>query len=181
MRKVEKQMAEAWWACMPMTCGNSRIRVHHDGTVIATLHDNVIARRDPDGERWYSMAGWNTMTTKSRLNALLPYYARIFTHKGETLLDLSTRIIPMLLRDFIMVPNVADLRPLVRDPLDRLTLALLAKQERKRNVYGSHGAFHVRCAKKIAERDDSVRFQLDDHGLDHGTRCMHCYNLLGGL
>lgn len=43
-------------------CGTGWMRVY--------LHGNLICRQKPDGKRLFSIAGWNTPTTRSRLNAL---------------------------------------------------------------------------------------------------------------
>ena len=101
MRKVEAQMvmavrdaingSEKGWRC-----GNTSVRVEHEGihgkayyrrSVVVELHGNEIARfdsalnytRDCRGLR-ITDAGWQTATTKSRLNALLACF-----YKGQSI------------------------------------------------------------------------------------------------
>lgn len=92
MRKIEQDMISAVQACLDGSertwrSGNTEVSTHHHGvagepgyerTVVVRLHDNVIAEfdsalngaRDCRGLKLRD-AGWQTNTTKSRLNALL--------------------------------------------------------------------------------------------------------------
>lgn len=54
-----------------------------DGVVNVALHGNVIARRE-GAYRYCTLAGWDTVTTRSRLNALGAHVRRV---KGRTCLD----------------------------------------------------------------------------------------------
>ena len=92
MRKIEVGMIDAVQACLDGSertwrWGNTEVTTHHHGvagepgyerTVVVRLHDNVIAEFDSalngdHGCRGMKLrdAGWQTATTKSRLNALL--------------------------------------------------------------------------------------------------------------
>ena len=92
MRKIEREMIAAVEACLDGSertwrSGNTEVTTHHHGvagepgyerTVVVRLHDNVIAEFDSAlngarGCRGLKLrdAGWQTNTTKSRLNALL--------------------------------------------------------------------------------------------------------------
>ena len=92
MRKIEQEMINAVQACLDGSertwrSGNTEVTTEHNGVagtpgyernVVVRLHDNVIAIFDSalNGARdcrglWLSDAGWQTNTTKSRLNALL--------------------------------------------------------------------------------------------------------------
>ena len=92
MRKIELGMIDAVQACLDGSertwrSGNTEVTTHHHGvagepgyerTVVVRLHDNVIAEFDSalngdHGCRGLKLrdAGWQTATTKSRLNALL--------------------------------------------------------------------------------------------------------------
>jgi hypothetical protein len=83
MRVIEKQMIEAVKAGKNWLNGNTR--VHHDPVVGGCevevyLHGNLIAKRffrgeDKPGEWKITLAGWNTPTTRSRLNALIQEFA----------------------------------------------------------------------------------------------------------
>jgi hypothetical protein len=64
MRKITEQITRAFLAREKRTQGNT----HTDGTVLY-LHGNAIARHTEDGLE-VTNAGWFTVTTKERLNAL---------------------------------------------------------------------------------------------------------------
>lgn len=66
MRKVEAEVIGAFLAGRARRVGNTST----DGRTLK-LHGNEIARRDCHGRLEVSMAGWSTVTTRSRLNALL--------------------------------------------------------------------------------------------------------------
>lgn len=68
MRKIEKAMCDAINARMNWSCGNTRVDVFND-EVSVILHGNCIFRI-VDGVKYFSLAGWNTTTTRSRLHAL---------------------------------------------------------------------------------------------------------------
>lgn len=72
MRTIEKNMITA---INTLECGqewqqgNTRVVHRWDGVICVYLHGNNIAVFD--GKKWlYSLCGWNTPTTRSRLNAL---------------------------------------------------------------------------------------------------------------
>jgi hypothetical protein len=65
MRKVSKKIAEAFKARQSASLDNSRT----DGQAFY-LHGNKIAEWRGD-ELWISTAGWDTSTTRERLNAIL--------------------------------------------------------------------------------------------------------------
>lgn len=78
MRKIEEQMVAAIKARKNFKSGNTKVtmtRSEHLGTCTAMvyLHANLIAKISfgPDNVvAQFTMAGWNTNTTRSRLNAL---------------------------------------------------------------------------------------------------------------
>ena len=106
MRKVEAQMVMAVRSAVngnekTWRSGNTSVRVEHDGIhgtpgyqrdVVVELHGNEIARFDSGlshqscrGLR-ITDAGWQTATTKSRLNALLQCFAEgscLYQKKGQ--------------------------------------------------------------------------------------------------
>ena len=93
MRKIEEAMNRAINTGRNATIGNTTV-IHADDTHMeVALHGNRIAQRvHMNGTtKWYiSLAGWNTSTTKSRLNAILreqlgPRYS-IYTKRGTVLL-----------------------------------------------------------------------------------------------
>lgn len=69
MRQIEKQMLEAVKNGSSMSVGNTRV-VWKDGYCDVLLHGNHIARIFTDGRGEFTLAGWDTPTTRSRLNAL---------------------------------------------------------------------------------------------------------------
>ena len=78
MRKIEKKMVAAIKARKNFKSGNTEVtmtRNEYLGTCTAMvyLHDNLIAKISFGPENvvaQFTMAGWNTNTTRSRLNAL---------------------------------------------------------------------------------------------------------------
>jgi hypothetical protein len=96
MRKIESQIIAA-------IKGNKNLKVSNSEVISCTnssdvyLHGNLIARI---GETWIELfdGGWQTRTTKSRLNALLSAFGmdgeRIFQKKGEWFLNYEGAPIP---------------------------------------------------------------------------------------
>lgn len=94
MRKVEARMIQAIRDLIGkadhdgtyLTCGNTTVSQHHHGIphtpgyqriISVRLHGNEIAAIRPGEDTlWVSDCGWQTVTTKSRLNALID----AFTH-----------------------------------------------------------------------------------------------------
>lgn len=69
MRTIEKNMNAAISAGRNWAAGNTSVTFVNN-EVQVRLHGNLIAVRDAAGVWRYSLAGWNTTTTRSRLNAL---------------------------------------------------------------------------------------------------------------
>jgi hypothetical protein len=65
MRKVTQQIKQAFERRESKTIGNTRT----DGNTV-WLHGNAIVKRDPDGLVRWSLAGWNTPTTRERVNGI---------------------------------------------------------------------------------------------------------------
>lgn len=84
MRKIETQLLAAIKAGKPFSGGNTKY-YPISGTV--TLHGNLIAKRE--GDVWkYTLAGWNTATTRSRVNAMmreLRGHSGVCTRLGQAL------------------------------------------------------------------------------------------------
>ena len=72
MRKIERQMQDAirnrveYW-----NSGNTAVETDNEGNQFVTLHGNLIAQISNFGDIKLSSCGWQTNTTKSRLNAIL--------------------------------------------------------------------------------------------------------------
>ena len=69
MRKIESQMNRAVRSGTDFTQANTSVH-HHEGVAIVRLHGNKIAEVGDDFITLFD-GGWQTTTTKSRLNALL--------------------------------------------------------------------------------------------------------------
>ena len=85
MRKIEALMIAAVNAGRDWHSGNTSVDVTDHGIVVR-LHGHVIARLDREAQvLWVTDAGWQTTTTKSRLNALLQGVAggRASVHQSD--------------------------------------------------------------------------------------------------
>ena len=65
MRKVTEQIKKAFEEGRSLKVGNTET----DGQTV-WLHGNAIVKRDPDGLVRWSLAGWNTPTTRERVNGI---------------------------------------------------------------------------------------------------------------
>ena len=70
MRKIEKQMNSAIVDGRNWSKDNTRVEVAKDGTFVY-LHGHNIATISNEGDIRLSSSGWETFTTKTRLNAIL--------------------------------------------------------------------------------------------------------------
>lgn len=69
MRKITQQSVKNFIDGVPFK--RSNMEVSREGTIYyLKLHGNKIAARLEDGRMWISNAGWDTPTTKERLNGL---------------------------------------------------------------------------------------------------------------
>lgn len=80
MRKVTATVVGAFLQRRPAKMGNTRT----DGDTLY-LHENAIARWAAPGELRVTLAGWDTPTTRNRLNAL-PNVS-VYRVKGKTHLN----------------------------------------------------------------------------------------------
>tara|TARA_B110000483_G_C17976247_1_gene457885 strand:+ start:362 stop:670 length:309 start_codon:yes stop_codon:yes gene_type:complete len=65
MRQVTQQIKQAFNQGTSLKVGNTRT----DGQTV-WLHGNAIVKRDADGLVKWSLAGWNTPTTRERVNGI---------------------------------------------------------------------------------------------------------------
>lgn len=70
MRVVEHKMCKAVKSFRKMRCGNTEVKILDGYRAIVYLHGNAIAEYTSEG-LYIQDCGWQTSTTKSRLNALL--------------------------------------------------------------------------------------------------------------
>lgn len=80
MRKITKEIVAAFMNREEKTIGNSQTI----GEVLY-LHDNAIACHEPDGTISITTAGWNTPTTRERLNGLPG--VRVNVRRGQLYLN----------------------------------------------------------------------------------------------
>ena len=96
MRKIEKLMNDAITASKDWKLDNTEV-VTVDGVSEVYLHNNLIAKI---GDTWMQLfdGGWQSNTTKSRLNALLQVHGcdgeYIFQKKGEWFINYNGATLP---------------------------------------------------------------------------------------
>lgn len=71
MRKIEKEMQNALRNKVNWSKSNTTVFNDNEGNQFVTLHGNLIATISNFGDIKLSSCGWQTTTTKSRLNAIL--------------------------------------------------------------------------------------------------------------
>lgn len=80
MRKVTEKIKQAFEQGKSLKIDNTET----DGQTV-WLHGNAIVKRDPDGLVRWSLAGWNTPTTRERVNGIAN--ANVFQFKFEPVLN----------------------------------------------------------------------------------------------
>ncbi|NDG51969.1 MAG: hypothetical protein EBY39_02935 [Flavobacteriia bacterium] len=80
MRKVTQRIKQAFEQGKSLKVGNTET----DGKTV-WLHGNAIVKRDSDGLVRWSLAGWNTPTTRERVNGITN--AGVFQFKFEPVLN----------------------------------------------------------------------------------------------
>ena len=86
MRKIETEMQTAIANRKNWSKSNTSVSVNDEGPTFVTLHGNLIAQISNNGDMKLSSCGWQTVTTKSRLNAILDCFfhnVRIFQKQFE--------------------------------------------------------------------------------------------------
>ena len=74
MRKIESQMLDAIRTGKSWECSNTRVYVNPSGTIDVHLFTNLICIIVPDESLTVWHRGWDTATTKSRLDVILNAY-----------------------------------------------------------------------------------------------------------
>ena len=74
MRKIESEMQAAIVERRNWSKSNTSVSVDSLGNTFVTLHGNLIATISNNGDMKLSSCGWQTVTTKSRLNAILDVF-----------------------------------------------------------------------------------------------------------
>jgi len=106
MRKITQKTAEAFLNRRPIKLGNTSVKVGHlayqDKTSPVNestlyLHGNEIANFNFIGRGlWFTLAGWNTPTTRERLNGLFQTFnltCKIRQIKGEAYIQTPTELV----------------------------------------------------------------------------------------
>lgn len=71
MKKIERAMCEALENRTPWAGGNTTLTIDEEtGLATVRLHGHKIFAKTRGGKSWFRIAGWNTVTTRSRLRAL---------------------------------------------------------------------------------------------------------------
>lgn len=87
MRLITKDMANAFYAGRKFNRDNTMV-TFEKGVSKAYLHGNLIATYcRQDGMLEVTLAGWNTVTTRERVNGLLPARYGITTKLGQAWLS----------------------------------------------------------------------------------------------
>lgn len=128
MRKIEQQIIQAIKNNQDLKVANSQV-INYTNSSDVFLHGNLIARI---GETWMELfdCGYQTNTTKSRLNALLQAFGMdgeyIFQRKGQWFLNYQGGPIPffngMRLNWFFTLKhwNIMNRQELIESYVDRL-------------------------------------------------------------
>ena len=90
MRKIESEMQAAIVQRRNWSKSNTSVSVDSLGNTFVTLHGNLIATIFNNGDMKLSSCGWQTVTTKSRLNAILDVFfhnVRIVQKQFEWYID----------------------------------------------------------------------------------------------
>lgn len=91
MRKIEKEMLSAVNSGKNWKKANTEVRLFPDNSTRVFLHGNQIAVLWRGGVK-FSLSGWNTPTTRSRLNAVLKDYGfRVVQRGSPYVLDLKNQ------------------------------------------------------------------------------------------
>jgi len=89
MRKIEQQLFLAIRTGKNWKSGNTSVAHESDGLFSVRLHGNEIARGTPKAVRLFD-CGWQTVTTKSRMNAVLRAIdspSRVYQTRGDWFLS----------------------------------------------------------------------------------------------
>ena len=84
MRKITKESIKAFYNREPFKKSNMTVE-NKEGKTYLKVFDNVIAILDEVNELFITTAGWNSMTTRERLNGLSG--VRLGTKKGQLYLN----------------------------------------------------------------------------------------------
>ena len=83
-RIITQQAAKAFMDGHNFSKSNTEVQAWNDGLVTMRLHGNTIAAMTRSGTILLSTCGWETTTTKERINGILDHLGlpRVYTSKG---------------------------------------------------------------------------------------------------
>lgn len=85
MRKITQQAIQAFTQSRNFKSGATEVKVQDNGVKFLSLHGNHIASHSPSDGLSINLCGWNTSTTRERLNGLPS--VRIHTKQGQAYLN----------------------------------------------------------------------------------------------
>ena len=81
--------------CMRRKIGNNTYaEILHDGTVAIKLHNTYVVKINPNGTYTLNSGGWQTVTTKDRINQYSP--RRVYQRKYEWFIDINGKEYPFM-------------------------------------------------------------------------------------
>ncbi|MFM7980647.1 MAG: hypothetical protein ACKPKO_15140, partial [Candidatus Fonsibacter sp.] len=80
------------WVTRRKIGNNTYASILPDGSVGITLHSTIVVRIHEDGSYTLSNGGWQTITTKDRINKYCPYY--VFQKNYEWFVKLPDGTVP---------------------------------------------------------------------------------------
>ena len=84
MRKITEQASNAFCNSRDFRLGNTQVNTRNGGVELV-LHGNIIAKKISGEGLQINLCGWNTNTTRDRLNGLQG--VRLNTKKGQAYLN----------------------------------------------------------------------------------------------
>jgi hypothetical protein len=73
---------------------NTYAEILHDGTVAIKLHNTYVVKINPNGTYTLNSGGWQTVTTKDRINQYSPRY--VFQKNYEWFVKINDKIYPFM-------------------------------------------------------------------------------------
>jgi hypothetical protein len=73
---------------------NTYAEILHDGTVAIKLHNTYVIKINPNGTYTLNSGGWQTVTTKDRINQYSP--RRVYQRKYEWFVDINGKEYPFM-------------------------------------------------------------------------------------
>lgn len=93
----------------PALIGNNTVaeRDPDNSNIIVRLHGNAIVVLSDDGDIEISLSGWNTVTTRERVNQFLPAKVRVRQLNWESVLDVDGVVTDLDVNECVKFRNLA--------------------------------------------------------------------------